>query len=138
MITEILTIPDVEEFVRQLVGEGTNAHPDEDFNNYVNMETGLPAYTPAEAAERNRLTEQCFMVCEAEKRDVYDVMQEVFLIALAVPTIILTIVCSIALHHWVEYPMIRRGAEIADRFSAAGDIRMAALFRRHVYLRGRA
>ena len=80
MITEILTIPDVEEFMRQLVQEGTNAHPDEDFNNYVNMGTGLPAYAPEEAAERNRLMNQCLDVCEAEKRNIYDVMQEVFLI----------------------------------------------------------
>jgi hypothetical protein len=80
MITEILSIPDVELFMKQLVEEGTNAHPDDDFNNYVHMETGLPAYTPEEAEIRNRLMEQCFDVCEAAGQDIYSVMQEIFLI----------------------------------------------------------
>ncbi|WP_158993954.1 hypothetical protein [Mucilaginibacter sp. L196] len=80
MITEISTIPDVEDFMRQLVQEGTNAHPDEDFNNYVHMETGIPAYTHEEAAERNRLMGKCITVCEAAGQDVYSVMQEIFLI----------------------------------------------------------
>jgi hypothetical protein len=80
MITEILTVSDVEGFMRQLVHEGTNAHPDEDFYNYVNMETGLPAYTTEEAAKRNRLMNQCFGICDAAGQDVYNVMQEIFLI----------------------------------------------------------
>jgi hypothetical protein len=29
--TKILTIADVEDFTRQLVAEGTNVHPDDDF-----------------------------------------------------------------------------------------------------------
>jgi hypothetical protein len=79
MVAEILGIADVKEFMRELVQEGTNAHPDEDFSNYVNMNTGLPSYTAEEAAERNRLMNQCFNVCEAAGQDVYDVMQEIFL-----------------------------------------------------------
>ncbi|WP_426582699.1 hypothetical protein [Mucilaginibacter sp. R-33] len=55
MIAKILTVSDVAKFMTQLVQEGTNAHPDEDFNNYVNMETGIPAYAPEQVAERNRL-----------------------------------------------------------------------------------
>jgi hypothetical protein len=61
------------------VEEGTNAHPDEDFNNYVNMESGALAYTPDEASLRNRLMSRCFDICESAGLDVYDVMQEVFL-----------------------------------------------------------
>lgn len=80
MITEITTIDDVELFMKQLVEEGTNAHPDDDFNNYVNMETGKQSYTPDEAEIRNRLMEKCFDVCEAAGKDVYSVMQEIFLI----------------------------------------------------------
>ncbi|MEO3402941.1 hypothetical protein AAFN85_03500 [Mucilaginibacter sp. CAU 1740] len=79
MITDILTTADVELFMKQLVNEGTNAHPDEDFHNYVNMETGSPCYTPEEAELRNRLIEQCFDVCESNGLDVYSVMQETFL-----------------------------------------------------------
>ena len=44
------------------------------------METGLPAYTPDEATDRNLLMGQCFAVCEAAGQDVYSVMQEIFLI----------------------------------------------------------
>lgn len=79
MITEILIPADVEMFMKQLVAEGTNAHPDEDFHNYVNMDTGLPCYTPEEADVRNQLMEQCFDVCESNGLDVYSVMQEIFL-----------------------------------------------------------
>ena len=58
MIRTILTIKDVETFMKQLVDEGTNAHPDEDFNNYVNMNSGLPTYTQEQANERNYLMNQ--------------------------------------------------------------------------------
>ncbi|MBB6128628.1 hypothetical protein [Mucilaginibacter lappiensis] len=80
MISEIKNIKDVECFMKQLVAEGTNAHPDEDFNNYVNMESGEPAYTLEEAALRNSLMEQSFDVCDLCGVDVYSVMQEIFLI----------------------------------------------------------
>jgi hypothetical protein len=80
MITEISTLYDVELFMKQLVQEGTNAHPDDDFNNYIHIESGLPAYMPEEAEIRNRLMEQCFKTCRAEGHDVYNIMQEVFLI----------------------------------------------------------
>jgi hypothetical protein len=80
MITKITTVQGVELFMKQLVEEGTNAHPDDDFNNYVNMDTGEAAYTPDEAEIRNRLMEQCFDICEEAGKDVYSVMQEIFLI----------------------------------------------------------
>jgi len=80
MITEILSISDVELFMKQLVQEGTNAHPDDDFNYYVNRETGLSTYTPEEAEIRNRLMEQSFDICEGAGQDIYSVMQEIFLI----------------------------------------------------------
>ena len=80
MIAEILSIPDVELFMKQLVEEGTNAHPDDDFYDYVHMETGQPTYAPEEAEIRNRLMEQSFEVCESAGQDIYSVMQEIFLI----------------------------------------------------------
>lgn len=79
MFSDIFTVQQAEEFMRQLVREGTNAHPDEDFNNYIHMATGLATYTAGEAAARNRLMEQCFGICEAAGLDVYNIMQEVFL-----------------------------------------------------------
>lgn len=78
MISEIKNLNDVESFMKQLVAEGTNAHPDEDFNNYVNIESGKPAYTVGEASLRNALMEQASDVCKTRGADIYDVMQEVF------------------------------------------------------------
>lgn len=80
MIAEISTIADVEVFMKELVAEGTNAHPDDDFSTYINIETGVPAFSPEEAELRNKLMEQCFVVCETEGQDIYSVMQEIFLI----------------------------------------------------------
>jgi hypothetical protein len=80
MITNILTIGDVEDFMRQIIAEGTNAHPDEDFHNYIIIATGEPSYTPEEAATRNNLMSQCFDVCNVAGQDVYSVMHEIFLI----------------------------------------------------------
>lgn len=79
MITEIKTLDDVTEFVVQLVAEGLNYHPDDDFENYINIETGEPSYTPVEAFLRNRLNTQCFEVCESADADIYDISMEIFL-----------------------------------------------------------
>jgi hypothetical protein len=80
MLAEIKTLDDVKVFTKQLVEEGTNAHPDEDFNNYVNVETGTDTYTPEEALLRNTLMEQSFAVCEKLNEDIYSIMQEIFLV----------------------------------------------------------
>jgi len=79
IIAAIRNLDDVRTFMKQLVAEGTNAHPDEDFNNYVNTVSGLPAYSPSEAGLRNVLMSACFEVCESAGTDIYSVMQEVFL-----------------------------------------------------------
>lgn len=79
MITKIRSLNDVAEFVVQLVAEGLNYHPDDDFENYVNIETGEPSYTPDEALLRNRLNAQCFEVCEKAGADIYDISMEIFL-----------------------------------------------------------
>ncbi len=57
MLAEIKTTEDVAEFVTELLGEGLNYHPDENFENYVNMETGEASYTAQEALLRNQLNE---------------------------------------------------------------------------------
>ena len=79
MIAEIITLNDVKTFTKELVAEGTNVHPDEDFNNYVNLETGADAYTKDEAILRNKLMVQSFAICEKMGQDVYSIMQEIFL-----------------------------------------------------------
>jgi len=80
MITKIETLDDVKTFVRQLVGEGLNYHPDDDFTQYINMQTDEPTYSTEEAALRNELNNQCFEVCGILDADIYDIAQEIFLI----------------------------------------------------------
>jgi hypothetical protein len=79
MIGEIKNVEDVSTFVIQLVAEGLNYHPDDDFNNYVNTETGEPSYTPEQALIRNTLNDQCFEICEKHGADIYDISMEIFL-----------------------------------------------------------
>jgi hypothetical protein len=80
MIAKIRTLDDIKTFTKQLVEEGTNVHPDEDFINYVNIETGVDTYTPKEAMMRNVLMKQSFVVCEKLGEDIYNIMQETILI----------------------------------------------------------
>jgi hypothetical protein len=79
MITEINTLDDVATFTRELVAEGSTVHPDEDFREFVNMTTGDPTYTPEQADTRNLLMERAVEVCQDNKVDVYDFMQDIFL-----------------------------------------------------------
>lgn len=66
MIQKIENLEDVAEFMHNLVEEGVNAHPDEDFKNYVNLETGVDTFTEQEAEHRNKLMQESFDVCERE------------------------------------------------------------------------
>lgn len=79
MLSEIKSLKDVSEFIIQLVREGLNYHPDDDFENYVNMETGKPTYTPEQVSLRNRLNLQCFNICETAGADLYDISMVIFL-----------------------------------------------------------
>lgn len=74
MISSIQTVGDVEVFAQQLIAEGLNFHPDDDFCNYINMETKESTYSEAEAQIRNQLMNRCFEVCEAEGIEIYSVM----------------------------------------------------------------
>lgn len=75
---EILSFNDVEIFLKQLIDEGTNVHPDEDFNNYINLNTGLTVYTKEEAFLRNTLMNQCFVICQAEGIDLYEIANKIY------------------------------------------------------------
>lgn len=79
MIHKIEKLEDVAEFMHNLVEEGVNAHPDEDFKNYVNFESGADTFTESEADHRNKLMEASFDICEKEGVDIYSFMQEIFL-----------------------------------------------------------
>ena len=79
MINSIYNIQDVITFSKELIAEGCNFHPDDDFHNYVNVETENPSYSFEEAERRNKLMVQCFKICEDAKMDIYDVTMEVYL-----------------------------------------------------------
>lgn len=79
MIKKIKTTKDIVAFAKQLVKEGVNFHCDDDFNDYINLETKEPVYTKEEADFRNELMNQCFSVCEINGVDVYDTMGDVLL-----------------------------------------------------------
>lgn len=88
MITRINNPQDVIAFAKQLVEEGVNFHPDEDFRNYINIETSEPTYTEKEANMRNNLMTQCIATCEQNEIDVYDTMNEVLLLETGMDQII--------------------------------------------------
>lgn len=79
MLKQIKTTKDVVAFAKQLIKEGVNFHPDDDFKDYINLETKEPTYTKEEADFRNELMNQCFSVCEKKGVDIYDTMSEVAL-----------------------------------------------------------
>ncbi len=76
MITKISTIDDVKQFARQLISEGLSFHPDDDFNDYVNLQTNVPTYNEEDAEIRNNLMNDCFEVCDKEGVDIYAIMME--------------------------------------------------------------
>lgn len=74
MLTSINSLSDVETFFNHLIlEENLNFHPDEDFRNYIHVQTGLPSYTEKEADDRNRLMDQAFEVCEMEGVEIYQI-----------------------------------------------------------------
>lgn len=82
MISQINSIDDVRTLVKDLVKEGVNFHPDDDFRSYMcynNNGVIEPFFTEEEADFRNNLVTQCFEVCDREGVEVYEVALEVFL-----------------------------------------------------------
>lgn len=80
MLKQIKNTNEVASFTKQLVKEGVNFHPNDDFNDYVVLKTNKPFYEKKNAEVRNKLMDECFRVCEKEGTDIYSVMHEVFLI----------------------------------------------------------
>lgn len=78
MIQEIQTIEDVKEFFQCLLAEDLNFHPDTDFNDYINGQTRLSTYSPEEAALRNDLLIQTFIVGDQSNIDIYELCCEIF------------------------------------------------------------
>jgi hypothetical protein len=72
MIENISTIADVEIFAAHIKEElGQGFHPDDFFEDYIDLKTGEAVYTPEQARVRNDLTDQAFAVCASENADIY-------------------------------------------------------------------
>jgi hypothetical protein len=77
MLLEINTLDDVKLFVNILVNEeNLNFHPDDDFSDYINIETSKATYNIEEASLRNQLLARCFDICEHNGADIYDLISE--------------------------------------------------------------
>jgi len=76
----IENLDDVAEFAGTVIRSGVNLHPDDDFRNYVNLETGQPTYTEKEAMANNRDMASAFRVCDKCGVDIYGFMQKIFLV----------------------------------------------------------
>jgi len=79
MIKDIKTLKDVTTFAKELVKEGVSFHPDDDFNDYVNLDNKTPTYSKKEADFRNKLMDKCFKICKKEGVSIYDIMMEILL-----------------------------------------------------------
>jgi hypothetical protein len=78
MIHKIENIEDVAIFFTELFNEGVSAHPDDDFNDYINYETKEATYTIEEAMLRNELMNSSFIICEKANADIYELMFETY------------------------------------------------------------
>jgi hypothetical protein len=80
MKENISTVADVCAFFKHLVEvESLNFHPDERFENYIHIDTGLPSYSKEEAERRNRMMERCFEVCEEAGEEIYSIGLEIMM-----------------------------------------------------------
>lgn len=79
MIAKIINLDDVRTFTKQLINESVNFHPDENFINYINIQTSEPTYAEKDAEVRNALMAECFEVCDKNGIDIYDFMSKIVL-----------------------------------------------------------
>jgi len=78
MITKIESIDDVRNFFKQLLNEDLNFHPDTPFEDYIDLQTKKPCFSKEEAEMRNKLMDDCFVVCEQDGVDIYEIAMEEF------------------------------------------------------------
>lgn len=76
MIQAITTLEDVKQFTNDLIGENLIFHPDDDFNDYIDVDNN-PIFTPQEAEIRNKLMSDSFDVCNANNVEIYELMLEI-------------------------------------------------------------
>ncbi len=74
----ISTINDIKSFFTYLMNDLLIVfHPDDNFSDYVDIETREPTFTEIEAEYYENLLTTCFMLCEKEKQDIYEICFEI-------------------------------------------------------------
>lgn len=71
--SHINTVDQVKEFFDYLAMERkVNFHPDDDFSDYINLNTNEPTFNAEEVAIFNTLMDESFVVCESNQTDIYE------------------------------------------------------------------
>ena len=71
---KISTVEDVNKFMKFIYEDlELNFHPDDDFNDIVNYETGVKSFNKKDADKFNKLVDDCFKVCENNNLDIYEI-----------------------------------------------------------------
>ena len=77
-LEHISTVEQVQEFTRYLVEDlKVNIHPDNDFAEYIELNTGKQSFNAEEIIKGNSLMEECFKVCEVNSISIYDLMSNI-------------------------------------------------------------
>ncbi len=79
MIAAINNLADVKSFTKQLVSEGVNVHPDDDFSTYMHLQNNQPTFSAEKAEQLNALMQRCFYVADRDGFDIYEEMLKVSL-----------------------------------------------------------
>lgn len=84
-LQHVTSVQQVEAFFSYLVNDlRVNIHPDDDFADYVDMQTNTPTFTQDEAFLANNLMDESFKVCEEAGVDIYGIGADKLLVALNV------------------------------------------------------
>lgn len=78
--SHIKSVKDVEAFFHHIVYDRkVNFHPDDSFEDYIDIHTKEASFTSDECNIYNRLMDEAFEVCEREGVDIYEIgMNELF------------------------------------------------------------
>lgn len=73
----IKSLADVKAFTLYLYNEKQVAfHPDDPFEDYINMDDHERSFSSEEAQTLNSRIEECFDICHKENVDIYDFMMQ--------------------------------------------------------------
>ncbi|MCQ2212282.1 MAG: hypothetical protein MJZ36_01445 [Bacteroidaceae bacterium] len=73
-VDHIYIVEEVEAFFAHIVKERKiNFHPDNNFEDYINIESHEPSFTPSECSIYNRLMDECFTICDQANVDIYEI-----------------------------------------------------------------